>query len=364
MRIGSGAGMRRKDITRVEIDPTQLTRETTHLLMQLLYKFPADYLLKGEYSLDDMRVYLKYSICYREQKKRDKNSPLKNDRILGERYEVLDEDNEEKIVAIKKIFSEWEYGDRTIVKSKGTLIFNVIDETLYFKDRETGLPSEKQRTALIDIQDPRIHEDLIQNRYRLTERAGHLHAKKPYQIRYHETKYGRETRKSVFFSRYIKGPTLKDFLLANKNLSVSEAIDLTKALFEAYRAQVTDRKLYHNDIHSDNIIVESGPPNFKLTIIDYEMSKTFEDLNAPKAKNKDILTFSFVLEEIWLRHEKALSDSRETYSEEFSQFITVVKEIFKSATHSSLQEFLEEPFLKFADKYESSITNKPNLGGS
>ncbi|MGL5743043.1 MAG: AarF/UbiB family protein [Legionella sp.] len=116
----------------------------------------------------------------------------------------------------------------------------------------------------------------------------HLHVKVPNQ--------------GYMVMREMPGEMLYRFLNST-SLTRAEKLELTKALLNAFKEQVVDRNLTHNDLHQGNILIhvdtQSGRKQFIINVIDYGLAMfnpTFH-LNKPYS---DITNFlSDTIKQLW-----------------------------------------------------------------
>ena len=111
----------------------------------------------------------------------------------------------------------------------------------------------KHRVAKYQTQEKALRE------YKYACYTDHLHVKAPNQ--------------GYMSMRQIQGQTLSLFL-KSYTLTRAERLELTKSLLNAFKAQVVDKNLTHNDLHKDNILIQvHDTPNsrkqFIINMIDY-----------------------------------------------------------------------------------------------
>lgn len=99
-----------------------------------------------------------------------------------------------------------------------------------------------------------------QNYWHFSRRAPHLAIKSPTLME----------STSYTVMRKLPGRELYDIIseVRRGQLSIQNRIDLSKALLQALKKQVTDKGLVHKDIKVENILVNLGPP-MHVNIIDY-----------------------------------------------------------------------------------------------
>ena len=123
--------------------------------------------------------------------------------------------------------------------------------------------------------------------YRVSRSVDHLHVKQP--------------QDGFMVMRALKGEPLGSFL-AQHSLSTQEKIKLTKAIFKAYKEQIIDKKLIHNDINMGNIMVETHPDStdepYTAKMIDFGLAERVT--SATLSINRDFLFLTLMLREtIW-----------------------------------------------------------------
>lgn len=122
---------------------------------------------------------------------------------------------------------------------------------------KTGAFQVHDKKRVVKIQDN--NNALIE--YHRAKYADHLHVKQPMN--------GRMVMKEM------EGMTLYDFLTTH-NLSHKSKVELTKALIRAYKKQIADKLLIHNDLHANNILIKFHPNRpaepFEINIIDFGLA--------------------------------------------------------------------------------------------
>jgi len=129
-----------------------------------------------------------------------------------------------------------------------------------------GLP--KQRLMKYEIYPvSRSPADAANKEYRCASKAGLLHVKKPVII----------GNKSYLTMQELPGRELaailkEDQSLSDKRLSIPARLELTIALLEALRDQVTRQGLLHRDIKPENILVDFIDGKPQIYLVDYGFS--------------------------------------------------------------------------------------------
>ena len=138
----------------------------------------------------------------------------------------------------------------------------------------------KQKKRVIKINDSVKHQTEALNEYNCALESSQLHIKPPTQL----------NGASYITMRFIKGSTIRDFVYYNKDsLTLAQRICLTQTLLKAYKSQVADKFLIHNDLHPGNIMVSQRKDEmeFKVKIIDFGQSQKEIPSKHPKDENKE-----------------------------------------------------------------------------
>lgn len=150
----------------------------------------------------------------------------------------------------------------------------------------------RNKNRVVKIQHP---QNAIRE-YNIAYSIQHLHIKRP-------TQYGYMVMKN------LGSMTLSRFLREN-NLSNYQRLDLTKALLKAYKEQVLDLDLYHNDLHrhKNNILVKTNSdksPQYEINIVDYALA---EPANKNNENNDFWYGIAKVIYGLWDEAPKKISD--------------------------------------------------------
>ncbi|MCL9684313.1 Dot/Icm T4SS effector kinase LegK1 [Legionella maioricensis] len=144
--------------------------------------------------------------------------------------------------------------------------------TIGFKAEKTVLKSGNQRIVKIQDHSKKDQSAEIRQEYEGLLQAGHLHVKPPVFTD------GPEGKKSYLVMARAKGIALEKILHPNKRvdiidqipeLTVAKRFELTLAILNAIKTQVTDKNLVHRDLKPWNLMVDlnTSPPT--VTVIDY-----------------------------------------------------------------------------------------------
>ena len=125
---------------------------------------------------------------------------------------------------------------------------------------KTGAFQVKDKKRVVKIH--KTPSDAL-DEYQMTSQAPHLHAKVP--------------SKGYMVMKRMEGIPLDRLHWDPKDQeNRSKAMELTKAIFRAYKAQISDKGLYHNDLHLANImIIDHGQDaniRYEANIIDYGLA--------------------------------------------------------------------------------------------
>lgn len=155
---------------------------------------------------------------------------------------------------------------------------------VFIRTEEGQIILKSQKHKLVKIQDHSVKEQVnsvIKEYYNLKQ-AGHLGVKEP--IFFKNTL----VNKSYLIMDEAEGFTLEQILNPDKykeiknlipRLSVYKRLELTLAVLNAIKTQVTDRDLIHRDIKPGNIIVDlnHNPPIVKLIDYGFAINKYEQD---------------------------------------------------------------------------------------
>lgn len=184
-----------------------------------------------------------------------KNDVIQRERKEGRsgvRYEVIS--NKPSIG--KGMFGEIKGIKGTVALSEETMIF--------FKKRQKD---GSQRVVKIQKSDTKEDLDRSLNEYQAAKRADHLHVKKP--------TFWNHPPQSYTVMKRLPGVELFDIiyndLSQHQPLSLSQRVQLTKALLQALLDQVMKKDLIHLDLKPENILV-SFMPSLTVNIIDFGLS--------------------------------------------------------------------------------------------
>ncbi|ETO93978.1 AarF/UbiB family protein [Legionella oakridgensis] len=142
-----------------------------------------------------------------------------------------------------------------------------------------------------------------QNKHRVAKYQSHRDALYEFQsARFTDHLHVKVPNQGLMVMREIPGQTLHRFLLSTY-LTRAEKLELTKALLNAFKEQVVDRNLIHNDLHQGNILVHvdnQGPrKQFIINVVDYGLANFNPTLYLNKPYT-DIANFlSLTIQQLW-----------------------------------------------------------------
>jgi serine/threonine protein kinase len=229
------------------IDPKNLTKEKAELLFAFfeyqIIQYGRKYWKKGVKYVSKDGNYLVFTDNVLQRKCSKRKS------YNGVRYEVI---SPEKLSL---------FNISAVHEIAGTL---AIDKDSY-KYKPAG--SHKDKARAVKIQ--RLSNSplpAVENEYNITNRAGHLAIKEPVIV---------DNESSFLVMKKIKGEKLSSIIAADlegySSLTTRQRIDLSIALLQALKNQVTDKSIVHIDIKPDNIFVDMKEP-ITVTIFDYGLS--------------------------------------------------------------------------------------------
>ncbi|MBA2709012.1 MAG: hypothetical protein H0U57_00225 [Tatlockia sp.] len=132
-----------------------------------------------------------------------------------------------------------------------------ISVTLSYGKNKSGFQA-KDKNRVVKVQDSYG----ARNEYQIAQYAPHLHAKQPHM--------------GYMVMRNLGDSTLENFL--KTSVSRSERLLFTKGLLKAYKEQVVDLNLSHDDLHRHyrNFLVKEvpdSPHKFEINIVDYGLAE-------------------------------------------------------------------------------------------
>ena len=161
-------------------------------------------------------------------------------------------------------------------------------------------------------------EDQATQEYAVTSHSTHLHMKLP--------------NGTLLVMREIEGDLLRDLLKMGTISSTEDKLALTRALLHAYKEQVVDNGLLHNDLNANNFLVknnnESKTNPFIVNIFDFSEG-AYQPTEVLLPTNRDLSWYMYSLI-------KCLWDSQETIPPVIETFIT------QGSKSYSLEEFIEK----------------------
>jgi serine/threonine protein kinase len=244
-----------------EINLKNLDKETAEELRQFFNKQPDEIKAweKGKiYTLENenkTEFTFKNTVFQRKRKARLDEKGMSNTAKEGVRYESIS--NKEKLGS---------GGFGSVHKIKGTLALN--EDAHHFKKQGKD---GKRRVAKIQkhsvLKNPK---EKLENEYQLASKAGKLAIKEPTL-----TEISGEL---TSFTAMNEASGRQLFAIFNDDrkkinvLTLKQRVDLSKALLEALKEQVSMQGTIHRDIKPDNIYVDLQEP-ITVTILDYGLAR-------------------------------------------------------------------------------------------
>jgi len=162
-----------------------------------------------------------------------------------------------------------------IVTSLATLIPNPVDQTFRYSRDQVYLPRRQARRVIkfVKYRD-KAHplESEMQHEAELLIQADNMKSKPFVMIK---------PNHAALVMEHLGGITLDALLHKYKagefNLTIDIRFELSIAFWEALRTQVTERGLIHKDIKPENVMVDIIEGKFKMTIMDFGLSRRADD---------------------------------------------------------------------------------------
>lgn len=154
----------------------------------------------------------------------------------------------------------------------------------------------KKRVIKVQQHDSDSAKQSVYDEYRRARMAGELSVKRP-------TRYG---KRSYTVMKKITWPSLENTDV--NSLTVAERMDLSLALLEAVKTQLTDKGLIHRDLKPEHFFVKMGSP-IRVKIIDFGLAT-----DADKPDGRYCGSLFYVAPELWTRQANCQSVKLDVFS--------------------------------------------------
>jgi serine/threonine-protein kinase LegK1 len=144
--------------------------------------------------------------------------------------------------------------------------------SIKFKSEDLTVKIDSKEVVKIQEHPTNVRLGSVYNEFTALDKAGHLNACSPV---FSEDSEG---KKSYLIMDYAQGIPLENILHPEKSanldqnlpeLTIEKRIELSLAILNAIKTQVTDRDLIHRDIKPGNMLVDLNTSPPKVTIVDY-----------------------------------------------------------------------------------------------
>ncbi|STX51467.1 Ser/Thr protein kinase [Legionella busanensis] len=210
----------------------------------------------------------------------------------------------------------------------------LIKNTLVIKNEEVNFKKEGKDKSrrVVKIQDHSTEdsEKNLEKEYQLSKKAVHLGIKEP-------TKTILDgTIRSYTTMKLLPGKELYDILDDDQKgirvLTLAKRIELSMALLQALKHQVTAIEIIHRDIKPKNILVDLGPP-IRVNILDYGMS-----IKSDGTISKCEGPLAYIAPEVF--HDKIISDKSDVFS--MGRVLALIWRGYNDTYASFFQRFAEK----------------------
>ena len=210
---------------------------------------------------------------------------------------------------------------------------------------KTGTFQVKDQSRVVKIQSD--YNSLQE--YEIARLATHLYIKEPVNGR--------------MVMRQMPGQALYQFL-KTCTLQVEDKLELTRTLLKAFKEQVVDNKILHNDLHTGNVFVhvlnESEKTTFTINIIDFGKA-SHKPTGCLQTNNKDLRKFIFpMLKQIWPKKQNTPEPIRNLLTHRPASLATYLQTFDGTILTSSSSPIQTGKYLVTPGRF--SFFNKPKPG--